>query len=70
MSAIEVARDLDFIDGQELHGTIKRHRLHRADEITRGLGRYLFFAGDQRREPFALGRDDAVIHLPRQQPER
>ena len=55
--AVEVARDLDFVDGQEFHGAVERHRFDGADEIARRLRRDLFFAGDEGRGGLALGLD-------------
>ncbi len=49
VAAVEIARDLDFIDGDELYRPIERHRLDRADEIARAFRGDLLFAGDQRR---------------------
>ena len=70
VAAIEIACDLDFVDGQKLDHAIERHRFHRADEIAGALGGDLFFAGDQRHGGFAFGRHRPVIHLARQQPQR
>ena len=70
VAAVEIARDLDFVHGQEFGFQIERHGLDRADQIARGFGRDLLFASDQSRGRFALGRHHAIINLARQQPQR
>ena len=70
MAAIRVCAKLDFINGEEFHRPIQRHRFHRAGEILR-LGRDDFFlAGDQGNIAFALHRHHAIIIFTRQQPQR
>jgi hypothetical protein len=70
MAAVKIAGDLDLIDGEEFNHPIERHGFDRADEIARALRGDLFFTGDKRGGGLALGGDDAVIDLARQQPER
>ena len=70
VAALGVGAQLDFVDGEEIDGTIERHRFDGAHEI-RWVGRQdLFFAGDQRHRARALQLDDAVVILARQQPQR
>jgi hypothetical protein len=48
MPALEIGRDLDFIDGEKRHVEIPRHRLDGGDPVARVLRLDLLFAGDQR----------------------
>ena len=48
MPAFEIGRDLDFIDGEERHVEIARHRLDGGDPEARVLRLDLLLAGDQR----------------------
>ena len=70
MPALQIGRDLDFIDRQKRHVEIPRHRLHGGNPVAR-LRRFdLLFAGDQRDVIDADATDDLVIDLARQQPQR
>ena len=52
VAALGVGAELDFVDGEEFHLAVERHRLDRADEILRIGGDDLFLAGDRgRRTP-------------------
>ena len=48
VAALEIGRDLDFVDREKRHVEIARHRLHGGDPEPRFRRFYLFFAGDQR----------------------
>ncbi len=70
MAALGVAAELDLVDGEEIDRPVERHRFDGADEIG-GIGRDdLLFAGDERHRALALERNDAVVVLAGQQPQR
>ena len=69
VAAVEIARDLHLIHGQELDRDIERHGLDGAHEIPRAFRDDLLFAGDQRRDRLALRGNHAIVNLARQQPE-
>jgi len=48
MAALEIGRDLDFIDGEERDVEIPRHRLHGGNPEPRFRRFYLFLTGNQR----------------------
>ena len=60
VSAFEIARDLDFIDGEKRHVEVARHRLNGGDPEARILRLDLLLAGDQRD---ALGAARSAILL-------
>ena len=70
MPALEIAGELDLVDGDEGRVGLARHRLDRADEVARRAGDDLLFAGDQRDLACADLLADALIDLARQQPQR
>ena len=70
MAAIRVCAKLNFINGEEFHGPIQRHRFHRAGEILRLWRHDFFLAGDQGDEALTLHRHHAIIIFTRQQPQR
>ena len=70
MPALEIGRDLDFIDGQETHVEIARHRLDGGDPVARVLRLDLLLAGDERDAVCARAIRDLVVDLARQQPQR
>ena len=70
MAALEIGRDLDFIDREKRHVEIPRHRLHGGDPEPRLRRLDLFLAGDQRDRIDAGAVDDLVVDLARQQPQR
>jgi hypothetical protein len=69
MAALEIAGQLDLVDGDESGLGLARHGFDGADREA-GLGRRdLFFAGDQRDILHADLLDDAAVDLTRQQPQ-
>jgi hypothetical protein len=66
MAALEIGRDLDFIDGEKRHVEIPRHRLHGGDPVARLRRLDLLFARDQRDGVDADPVDDLVVDLARQ----
>jgi len=66
MPAFQVRRDLDFIDREERHIKVARHRLHGGDPIARVLRLDLFLAGDQRDALTSRTIDDLVVDLARE----
>ena len=70
VAALEVAGELDLVDGEEGGVGLRRHRLDGADAEARRRRDDLLLAGDQRDLVGADARDDAVIDLAREQPER
>ena len=70
VAALGVGAELDLVDGEEIDLAIKRHRLDRADEVTRPERDDLFFAGDQRDLGRAPGLDYPIVDLAREQPQR
>ena len=63
VAALAVGGKLDLVDGDKIHGAIKRHGLDGADEIAR-VGRDAFFlAGHEGHGPAAFLRDDPVVDL-------
>ncbi len=70
MAALRIGAKLDLIDGQKIRADIGGHRFDRADPIGRAVGHDPFLARDQRHDGRATDRDDAIIDLARQQPQR
>ena len=70
MAALEVAGELDLVDGEEGGVGLRRHGLDRAHPVARRRRDDLLLAGDQRHLVGADARDDAVIDLAGEQPER
>ena len=70
MPALEIGRDLDFIDGEKRHVEIPRHRLDGGDPEARVLRLDLLLAGDQRNGLGARASGDLVVDLAREQPQR
>ena len=70
VAALEIAGELDLVDGDEGGVGLARHRLDRADRIARAGRHDLLLAGDQRDLVRADLFADAAIDLARQQPER
>ena len=70
MAALWISAKLNLVDHQTGDADIQRHRFNGADPPARGLGNDLFLAGDQRHIVGSLEAHDAVIDLPRQQPQR
>ena len=70
MPALEIGRDLDFIDGEKTHVEIARHRLDGRDPVARVLRLDLLLAGDERHAVDARPIRDLVVDLARQQPQR
>ena len=68
--ALQIRRDLDFVDGEKRHVEIARHRLHGRDPEPRVFRLDLFLAGDQRDAIGAGAIDDLVVDLARQEPQR
>ena len=68
--ALEIRRDLDFIDGEKRDVDIARHRLDGGDPVARILRLDLLFARDQRDALLARTRRDLVVDLAREQPQR
>ena len=70
MATFAVSAELNFIDHHTIHIPFKRHRLHRAAEIT-GIRRNQFFLTcNQRDLRQTQASDQLVIILTRQQPQR
>ena len=70
MAALEIGRDLDFIDREKRHVEVARHRLDGRDPEPRLRRLDLLFAGDQRDGIRPDAVDDLVVDLARQQPQR
>ncbi len=70
MAAIEIGGELDFVDGDEGKRPVARHRLDRGDPIARRFGLDFLFAGDEGDGLGSDPRDDAIIDLARQKPQR
>ena len=70
MATFRISSELNLIHGEEIHRTVKRHRLHRAEEIRRLRGDDLLFAGDQRHPGRAEAGHRAFIVFPGQEPQR
>ena len=70
VAALEVAGELDLVDGEELDVGLARHRLDGADPVARRRRDDLLLAGDQRHLVGADAVDDAVVDLAREQPQR
>ena len=70
MAALEIAGELDFVDGEEGGVGLRRHRLDRAHAVARRRRDDLLLAGDQRHLVGADPRHDAVIDLAGEQAER
>ncbi len=70
MAPIRVRTKLDLIDSDKIRAHALGHRLNRADPIGRARRHDPFFARHQRHNAGATHRDDPVIDLPRQQPQR
>ena len=70
MAALEIGRDLDFVDREKRHVEIARHRLHGGDPVARFRRLDLLFARDQRHRVRAGAIGDLVVDLARQQPQR
>ena len=66
VAALGIGAELDFVDREEFHPALERHRLDRADEILRMGGDDLFLAGDQRDPGRAFGLHHPVVDFPRQ----
>ena len=70
VAALEIAGELHLVDRDEGGVGLARHRLDRADRISRAGGHDLLLAGDQRDLVRADLLADAAIDLARQQPQR
>ena len=70
VAAFEIGRDLDFVDGQETHVEIARHRLDGRDPVARILRLDLLFTRDERHAVNARAIGDLVVDLAREQPQR
>ena len=70
MPAIKIRDHLDFVDGDETRCDLARHRLDRGNPETWVFRLDLFLAGDERNLFLADFRDNALVYLARQQPER
>ena len=68
--AFEIGGDLDFVNGEERHVDVARHRLHGGDPEARRPRLDLLLAGDQRDRVDAGARGDLVVDLARQQAQR
>ena len=70
MAALEVAGELDLVDGDEGGVGLARHRLDGGDPVARLRREDLLLAGDERDLVGADAGGDAVIDLARQQAQR
>ena len=70
MPALEIRRDLDFINGKKTDGHIGGHGFNGADPVFRAGRNDLLFAGNQRHRMIAGALAHPVKHLARQKPER
>ena len=70
MPALGIGGDLAFVDGNEAHFPLNRHRFNGTQEPARAGRHDLFLAGDQRDIGGALESADLVIDFARQQPQR
>ncbi len=69
-TALQIGRDLDFIDGQERHVEIARHGFDGRDPEARLRRLDLLLAGNQRDGVWTRAIDDLVVDLARQEPQR
>jgi hypothetical protein len=70
MPALEIGRDLDFVDRKKGDVDIPRHRLDGRDPEPRIFRLDLLLAGDQRNGIHARASGDLVVDLARQEPQR
>jgi hypothetical protein len=70
MAAVKVGAQLDLVDRQKRDRDIHRHRLDRAHPVARAGWNDFFLTGHQRHRELTGARNDAVIHLACQQPQR
>ena len=70
VAALGVCGHLHFVDGDERHRPLDRHRFDGADEIAGARRRNLLLAGDQRHLLGALDRHDPFVVFARQQAKR
>ena len=70
MAALQVAGELDLVDGEECRVGLVGHRLDRTDAVARLRRDDALLAGDERNLVGADPRHDAAVDLGRQQPER
>ena len=70
VAAVEVARKLHLVDGEERHVDVARHRLHRRHPVARLRRNDFLLARHQRNGVIAGAQPHPVVDLPRQQPQR
>jgi len=70
VAALEIAAELDFVDGEERRADADRHGLDGADVVLRAGRDDLLLAGDQRHRPGTFEADDLVVDLARQKAQR
>ena len=70
MAAVFVLGELDFVDGDKVGAHVDGHGFHGADEIARVRRDDALLAGDEGSVGRALGGDDPVIDLAREQAQR
>ena len=70
VATLGIGRHLHFVDGEERHRAVERHRFDGADEIARSRRGDLLLTGDQRDLRGALDLDQAIVVLTRQQAQR
>ncbi len=70
VSALGVGTKLNLIDGQEIGAHALRHRLGRADPVSRARRNNSFLASDKRNNRWPAKFDNPVVDLARKQPKR
>ncbi len=70
VAALEIAGQLNLVDGNERGVGLARHGFHRTDRISGAVGLDLLLAGDERHLVSADLLADACINLAGEEPER
>ena len=70
VAALGVGGELNFVDGEKIGFDVARHGLDGRDPIAGTFRLDLLLAGDQRHAGGADARDDLVVDLAREQPQR
>ena len=70
VAAVGIAAELDLVDGEEVGADVDRHRLDRADPVGGARRHDPLLAGDERDDRGPAQRDDAVVDLAGEEPQR
>ncbi len=70
VAALGIGRELDLVDGEEVHIHVARHGLDGRDPVAGALRLDLFFPGDEGDLLGANAGCDLVVDLTRQKPQR